>query len=135
MRLYFTVDEKIELSFLPFSFFLLEDLLGTYKIQSINRLNFGFFDEGKEPLYIDLDSYKDIIGDITTIKDIVKYFSKYEDDEYYSIYKLGLDFEGFSVLYDDDSFIKIESNDIGQYNLFHEFYLQLFDLYIRRILN
>jgi len=130
MRLNFTVDEKnINLSFIPFSFPLLENLFGNFEIQSIKRLYFGVFDEGKEDLYIDIDNCKNIIGEITTIKDILNYFSKYEDDECYSIYKLEIDFEGFTILYDDDSFISIKSQDVSQFDLFHKFYLKLFNLY------
>ncbi|HYD92222.1 MAG TPA: hypothetical protein VEA37_12135 [Flavobacterium sp.] len=128
MRLKYEVDQQIILTFLPLKFSDMAILFDSMFIEQIETLNIGLFDDINGDQYIDTLNYKNYLGEIRYVSDILTYLNKYPEENY-SIYKLELFFNNFKVFYDDDSFIKITSKDLTQYDFFHELYLKIIKFY------
>lgn len=100
----------VEMSFIPVDFYSLESIFGHLPVQSVTNLNIGIFptENPNEDSYYDKEDIPTIFpSPIVNLEPLFSFLRKYNDREKFSVYKLEVDFDSFSILYDDDSFLSI----------------------------
>lgn len=103
-------DGRAEMSFIPVDFYALESIFGRMPIRRIEKFNLGVFpdDDPENDLYLD---EKDLHGIFPippeNLMPLFDFLRRYGDRESFSVYKLGIDFGRFRILYDDDSYLSI----------------------------
>lgn len=119
--------------FLGIDFFALDKVFGTMPIKRLSNYCFGIFNpKQEEPIYIQSsdDNIAEIISvPITNLHSLIEFFRNIPDREDFSIYKLGVDFNYFSILYDDDCMLVIEGkcSDKTRFQFFNRLYREICD--------
>jgi hypothetical protein len=126
-------DGRVSMRFLGIDFFALDKVFGTMPIKRLSNYCFGIFNpKQEEPIYIQSsdDNIAEIISvPITNLHSLIEFFRNIPDREDFSIYKLGVDFNYFSILYDDDCMLVIEGkcSDKTRFQFFNRLYREICD--------
>lgn len=102
-------------------------------IKRLSNYCFGIFNpKQEEPIYIQSsdDNIAEIISvPITNLHSLIEFFRNIPDREDFSIYKLAVDFNYFSILYDDDCMLVIEGkcSDKTSFQFFNRLYRKICD--------
>ncbi|ROT19461.1 hypothetical protein EEL53_10575 [Muribaculaceae bacterium Isolate-114 (HZI)] len=102
-------------------------------IKRLSNYCFGIFNpKQEEPIYIQSsdDNIAEIISvPITNLHSLLVFFRNIPDREDFSIYKLAVDFNYFSILYDDDCMLVIEGkcSDKTRFQFFNRLYREICD--------
>lgn len=126
-------DGRVSMRFLGVDFFALDKVFGAMPIKRLSNYCFGIFNtEPDEASYIqssDNNISKIISVPITNIHSLIEFFRSIQDREDFSIYKLKIDFNDFSMLYDDDCMLAIEGkcSDKAELQFFNRLYRDICD--------
>ena len=126
-------DGRVGLRFLGVDFFALDKVFGAMPIKRLSKYSFGIFNpEPEEPTYIQSsdNNISEIISvPITNLHSLIEFFRSIRDREDFSIYKLKIDFNDFSILYDDDYMLVIEGkcSDKAELQFFNRLYRDICD--------
>ncbi len=124
-------DGRVSMRFLGVDFFALDKVFGTMPIKRLSNYCFGIFNpELVEPTYIQSsdNNISEIISvPITNLHSLIEFFKSIPDREDFSIYKMVVDFNDFSMLYDDDCMLAIEGkcSDKAELQFFNRLYCDI----------
>lgn len=120
-------DGRVSMRFLGVDFFALDKVFGAMPINKISKYCVGIFNpKPEEPTYIQLsdNNISEITSvPITNLHSLIEFFRGIPDREDFSVYKLAVDFNDFSMLY-DDCMLAIEGkcSDNAEFQFFNRLY-------------
>lgn len=126
-------DGRVSMRFLGVDFFALDKVFGAMSIKRLSNYCLGIFNpKPEEPTYIQSsdNNISEIISvPITNLHSLIEFFRSIPSREDFSVYKLAVDFNDFSMLYDDDCMLVVEGkcSDKAEFQFFNSLYLDVCD--------